>query len=220
MLDFIYLAEATSTKDVFKFFHMRGIHDPFRMDENLLPVMFKSNRANWKRIARGQLKLVDVFLSGLKKLDIFNDSLIFVLADHGHPHGLYGRILPPDLAANATADIPADMVKVLPSALPLLLVKDIQAADKEMKISDAPVSVGDIAATVFEQMGIQGNSPGQPVSSIKENESRIRHYYYYDWNLKSWNNQFLPDFKEYEVNGHSWLASSWRATGRVFKAPK
>jgi hypothetical protein len=217
MIDFNNQAEATAQKDVFKFFHLRGIHDPFRMDENLLPVMLKSNRANWKRIARGELKLADIFLRSLEKLGIFDNSMIFVLADHGHPHGIYGRLLPPDLAISVAFAVTPDIEKTMQSAIPLLLIKDFQAAAQEMKISDIPTSVGDIAATVFERLGIQGNFPGNSIFKIQGNESRVRHFYYYDWNIKSWNSQFMPPLIEYKVNGHSWLTSSWTATGQVLK---
>jgi hypothetical protein len=220
MVDFNNQAEATAQKKVFKFFHLRGIHDPFRMDENLLPAMFKSNRANWKRIARGELKLAEIFLRGLKKLGIFDNSMVFVLADHGHPHGVYGRLLPPDLAIRGSFTVSSGIKKVMQSAIPLLLIKDFQAAEKEMKVSDTPTSVGDIAATVFERLGIQGNFPGNSIFKIQGNEPRVRYFYYYNWNIKSWNIQFMPPLIEYKINGHAWLTSSWRNTGQVLKPPK
>jgi hypothetical protein len=199
---------------------MRGIHDPFRMDENFQPAMLASTRANWKRIAAGELKLADIFLKSLKKLEIFDDALIFVLADHGHPHGLYGRILPPDLASGVSEVNAPDLEKVLQAGIPLLLVKDMHAEEKELIVSDVPVSLGDIAATVFDRVGIQGNFPGKSIFRTQENESRSRHFFYYNWNLKSWDDQYMPELIEYEVNGHSWLTSSWKATGRVLKATK
>ncbi len=220
MINFLLKAKVTGANDVFKFYHLRGIHDPFRMDENMLPAVLPSTRASWKRIAIGELKLVNVFLIGLRRLGIFDDALIFVLADHGHPHGIYGRLLPPDLAAGQAAEITPALQRVMPGGIPLLLVKDVAAPAGKMAVTDAPVSLQDIAATVFNRMGIRGSFPGRSIFTVGENEPRTRKFHYYDWNFKSWDDQFMPDMHVYEVNGHSWLDTSWQASGRVLRPAK
>jgi len=220
IIQFLNQVQAATPGDVFKFFHLHGVHDPFRMDENFLPVELEPNRTSWKNLARGEIKLARFFLNGLKKQGIFNHSLIFVMADHGHPRGLYGRTLPPDLALRGSGEIPKELEGVLQSGIPLLLIKDIDAPQEGMRTSDAPVSLTDIAATIFDRLQISGNFPGKSIFHIRENEQRQRRFLYYSFTLDDWDNQFLPDLFEYEVNGHAWFASSWKATGRVFKTPR
>jgi hypothetical protein len=220
-VNFMYRALMTSTAEtsapVFKYFHLMGVHSPFRMNEDLQPEILAYTRANWKKLIRGELKLVKLFFLMLKNVGAFDNSLIIVMADHGHPRGDLGRVLPPDLSSQdaTNAEIPAGVVE---AGLPLLLAKPIGASG-DMRISDAPVSNSDIAKTVFSQMHISADCPGESIFHVPEGVSRPRRFYYYTWTLNDWKTDFLPPFTEYRVEGHSWLSQSWQATGRVLRQP-
>jgi hypothetical protein len=220
-VDFVYgtvnKAEKSVAAPVFKFFHWLGVHDPFQMNERLEAEAMPATRGNWKRLARGELALVHVFLKTLKHLEVFDDALIIIMGDHGHPRGIYGRILPPDLASRENTPLQVD-AGIMAAATPLLLVKR-PGKGGELRTSDAPVSVADIAKTIFSELQIDTACPGESIFAVPETAARPRLYYYYTWTINDWKTEYLPPLREFRVSGHSWLNSSWQATGRVLRRP-
>ena len=95
---FLKTAAVASKRHVFKFYHLRGPHEPIRMNADLQPVNAKLTRDNLVDLARGEIKLVHFFLEGLRDLGVYDNALIFILGDHGHPWGAYGLRLPPAMA--------------------------------------------------------------------------------------------------------------------------
>ncbi|HUU05487.1 MAG TPA: sulfatase-like hydrolase/transferase [Patescibacteria group bacterium] len=213
----VHLSSAYRQPTVFKFYHLMGVHSPFRMNENLDPENMPATRTNWKRLVRGELKLVKIFLSLLSELEIYDDALILVMGDHGHPRGDFGRVLPADLAGAEAGPSPLP-AGVIESATPLLMAKRRNSRG-DLKISDAPVSVADIAKTIFSELQIETTCPGESIFNIPETVPRPRYYYYYTWTLNDWKSEYLPPLYEYLVDGHSWLTQNWRFTGRVLRRP-
>lgn len=215
---FLMNAAVITKKSVFKFYHWRGPHEPIQMNANLEQVDLPLNRTNIVDLARGELKLVDLFLKGLRELDVYDQALIFILADHGHPWGTFGVRLPPALAekSDGSGSIPKG---VLESGIPLLLVK--RPGDRgELRINDAPASQIDVSATIFDHLGLGQIGMGEPLFQIPTDRLRERHFFYYSWEHRNWMNRYLPALVEYHVMGHSWLPSSWRATGKVLRPDK
>lgn len=218
-VNFMHQAIVSSTAGTvptaFKYYHLLGIHAPFRMNENLEPEPLRHTRANCKRLVRGELKLVKIFFMLLKNLKIFDDALIIVMGDHGHPLGKLGRVLPPEFRELKTFsnNIPVGVVE---AATPLFLAKRFHSSG-EMKISDAPVSVADIAKTIFVELRIATDCPGESIFNVPESAARARLFYYYTWSRNDWESEYLPPLIEYRVNGHSWLDKSWQATGRILR---
>jgi hypothetical protein len=102
--------------------------------------------------------------------------------------------------------------------LPLILVKPF-SGEGEMVISDAPVCLADIPATVASELALPSDFPGISMFAVKETDNRERRYLQYDWEQEFINNEFLPPMKEYCAAGFSWYAESWRMTGKVL-APR
>jgi len=212
---FMKMAAVASERCVFKFYHWRGIHEPFRINADLAPVNLPLNRANAVIMGRGELKLIHYFLEGLRELGVYDNALIFILGDHGHPHGGFDLYLPADMAAipSQKGSLPNG---VLESGIPLLLVK--RPGDHgNLEINDAPASMADIQATVFDDLGLGRNGMGEPLFQIPADRPRERLFHYYFWEHGDWLNRYLPDLKEYRINGNCWLTSSWSETGKVFK---
>jgi hypothetical protein len=210
---FLNTATIMDGKNVFKYYRLRGIHEPIRLNAGLQPVDLPLNRANVVDLACGELKLVSLFLDGLRRLGVYDDALIVILGDHGHPYGLHGLRLPSGMAERPPGSaIPRG---VLESGIPLLLVK--RPGDKgEIKINEAPASLGDVPATVFAAVGIVPAGSGEPLFQIPADRPRERRFLYYYWEHSDWLNRYLPNLIEYRVSGNSWLRSSWQATGNVF----
>jgi hypothetical protein len=176
---------------IFKFYMLNGCHDPYLLNENL--EYERMNGADrYERQAKATLKLTGLFLDELKRLEVFDNSMIFIIADHGIRGDLQGN------------------------AYPLFLVKKFNAQG-QMKISDAPVSLSDIPRTVFSELGFEGDFVGESVFDLSVSDSRERRFLYYNWN-EDWFEDHLPTIKEYVVSGPVWLDTSWSYTGCRFVA--
>jgi len=88
----------------------------------------------------------------------------------------------------------------------------------ELRVSDAPVCLGDIPRTVVEELGIEASFPGRSMFTVGEAERRERIYRAFVGSQVD--PVYLAPLYEYAVDGFSWDDTSWRETGNVFYAPK
>ena len=70
--------EFTSDK-VFQFVHLEGVHLPYDIDENFNHL----EDAGYAKKSRAVLKLINAYVDRIRKSDVYNDSVIIVMADHG-----------------------------------------------------------------------------------------------------------------------------------------
>lgn len=63
----------------FKYIHLEGAHYPFDCDKNF----DKKRNGTYEDKIEGSILLIDKYLKYLKKNDIYNNSAIIILADHG-----------------------------------------------------------------------------------------------------------------------------------------
>ena len=66
-------------RHVFKFYHVKGPHEPATFDENLQD----KEDADYLDESKGSLTFVKEFLAQLQELGIYNQASIIILADHG-----------------------------------------------------------------------------------------------------------------------------------------
>ncbi|MCP5049901.1 MAG: sulfatase-like hydrolase/transferase, partial [bacterium] len=200
---------------VFKYYHLNGLHRPLVLDETLtVRQMPYSQRSSFKAQGKAALEITRLMLETLKSKGLFRNSLIIVTSDHGcadYPYGvnLQSAGLTEESAGGNGSAIPSH---IKAAGLPMILIKPIGAAEEEMKISDAPVSLTDLPHTVFAGLGIEGDRdmPGVSMFSLDETQPRERKFYYYNWS--GWGDGYLYHMREYVVSGHSWLNRSWRET--------
>jgi hypothetical protein len=196
-------------ENAFKYYHLHGVHLPLVHDENFKYNEMPFNRENYIKSAEGSLKMTKLFLDKLKNLGIYDNTLIYIIGDHGA--GWWGLNVNEEAAGYKNNGVnPLQMVKA--SAVPLILAKRINSKG-EMKTSNAPVSLEDIPKTILSELGVSGNFPGKSMFEIGENEKRIRNFYFF-YNNEG-NNGYVYPITEYEINGFSWLDESWHATGRI-----
>ena len=216
--DVLFIEEMVSSSDavddtgVFKYYHLNGVHLPFVLNEKLEFEKLKSNRRGIRQQAKGMLKLTDLFLKKLRDLGVYDNSLIFIIGDHGggeYPLGV--NVQASGYEENTVS--PSIHVRIKGAGLPLFLVKPFDSKGK-LKISDAPVSLGDIAKTIASELNMEQNFPGRSVFDIREDENRNRRFLFYDFE-GDWGHKYLPAMQEYKICGFSWLAESWQA-GRQF----
>jgi len=204
-----------NNRNVFKYYHLRGTHPPFDINENLEHVDSKNNRQSYKQSAKGVLKITKMFLDALKKIGAYDNLMIFIVSDHGYPWPKMGVKIPEELQKKYKQQNP--LIDIIGSAIPIMLVKPFNSKG-EMKISDAPVSQCDIPKTVFSELGLKNDSPGYSMFDIQESEKRQRRFFYYHWGVEyhSFSKEFLPPMKEYIVSGFSWFDESWECTKHTF----
>ncbi len=68
--------------NVFKFYHVRGVHPPFYFGKDLVP--HKDVKFTYQDASLGCVTLLERFFQKLKEAQIYDASTIIVMADHGH----------------------------------------------------------------------------------------------------------------------------------------
>lgn len=147
----------------------------------------------------------------LNRLGIYDNSIIVLVGDHGA--GFQGQdfVLQPGMPLEKRADIVTQSSRV--TALPLILVKPL-ASRGALKISDAPVSLSDIPATVFSNLGLSIKDSGPFMFAIDETKPRERRFLMYAGRDYY---SYYADMIEYIVTGYSWEEGAWRrCRGRTF----
>ncbi|TRZ92557.1 hypothetical protein D4R89_01080 [bacterium] len=161
--------------------------------------------------ATAGLKLVIMFLERLQRLGIYDNSIIVLVGDHGA--GFQGQdfVLQPGMPLEKGADIVTQSSRV--TALPLILVKPLVSRGA-LKISDAPVSLSDIPATVFSNLGLSIKDSGPSMFAIDGTKPRERRFLMYAGRDYY---SYYADMVEYIVTGYSWEDGAWRrCRGRTF----
>jgi hypothetical protein len=210
--------QAVTDRDgtLFKFIHRMGAHGPIVLNQNLDYGPFPFNRVNYKEFVVATFRWVEVVLETLKQIDAYDNSLIIILGDHGNSQGGIGVRMP-----NGRPSNPLDsnsLEDVVASGIPLILVKPIGSTGP-LQVRTAPVSLGDVPATILASLGIRYNCNGIPLFEVPNDAHRPRRYLFYRWTHSSWKNEYFPIIMDYEVNGFSWDISSWRTTGQQFLPP-
>ena len=66
----------------FRFYHLKGAHSPFTMDENIQPV--SRENCTIQKQSLGALRIVAAYIQQLKQLNVYDCSTVIVMADHGN----------------------------------------------------------------------------------------------------------------------------------------
>ena len=139
----------------FKFIHIHGAHEPFRIDEHGEDI-----DENWDQniaAAKGCLQLTLDYIQNMKNLGVYDNSSIVITADHGW-HGGNGII-----------------------TNPVLMVKEA-GKDIPFEVKNVPVSQADMPATVLKLAKCDNiYDYGMPVMNVQESSGRDRLYYQYTY---------------------------------------
>jgi len=179
------------------------------LDESLSQRRLPSSADGYRRHSRAALAVLERFLSVLESRSVLDNSLVVVVSDHGGGEYLES-IEAPGMAVTdgSSADIPG---RHWASGLPLVLIKP-PGSNEALHVSDAPVSLADLASTIAGRLQLDAQFPGRDMFSIDESEQRQRRYRFYAFD--GWSGEYLPEMIEYVVSGHAWLPGSWELSGR------
>jgi hypothetical protein len=153
--------------------------------------------------SRCTLKAVRDLFRSLRELGIYDEALILVHGDHG------GGV-PFDMTAADGS--PSDSFEELPelwgNPLPLLLVKP-PGAHGPLVVSDNPVSLVDLPATVADLLGDASAFPGEPVFKAAAEPRRRMFYSSKQHRNEAAEKDRFADYTAFAVTGSLFDAASW-----------
>ncbi|MDE6728437.1 MAG: sulfatase-like hydrolase/transferase [Oscillospiraceae bacterium] len=137
----------TTDEDVFKFIYLLGLHTPRSVTKNLERAPDSSVSPDDAAVAVN--KIVNEYLKVLKENDVYDNSEIIFMADHG-------------LSEHAG------------KRFPLLLYKPANQSGTGITISNAPISYDDMFPTLVKLSG--GEPTARTIFDIGEDEERVRYF--------------------------------------------
>lgn len=195
----------------FKFYHLMVPHEPFLLREDFSVKRWPAGREGFTGQSAATVRVLEKFVESLKALGIYDNTTIVVVADHGG--GDYNAgVRAAKVVTDAAPDFMPDMSpQQHASALPLVFIKP-ENTGGVLRISDTPVSIGNVAATLARAAGTAAKAGGA-IGDLEADSNGTRHYYFY--RHSGWSGEFLPPMEEFEVKQHSWDIADWSATGRI-----
>ncbi|MCD7964931.1 MAG: hypothetical protein LUG90_04065, partial [Clostridiaceae bacterium] len=159
----------TQEKNIFKFTHLLGVHPPYLMNSNIEKV----NESTALEQSTGVIKIIKTLFDDLKKQNIYDNSTIIVMADHG------------DYSEKGQN--------------PLFMIKD-HGSNKEFNTSSLPLSYDDLQILI--KKALQNESVNTYIKD-NISPDRILHFCYYDWFTEgSWDKDNLPPISDYTLSGN------------------
>lgn len=135
----------------FKFIHVEGAHVPFDEDEELNKI--DENEGTYEQKVASSLKLINSYINWLKENDVYDNSAIVILADHGY-----------------------DYENIIGRQNPILYIKGIDE-EHDMRESDKKVSYLDLANTFIDLMN--GKKTDELFEDIDDDRERKFIWYEY-----------------------------------------
>lgn len=167
----------------FRFYHMRGTHDPFYLTEDL-KYEPTGRIATMESQGKGSLKIVYEYMEQLKALGKYDDAAIIITADHGR---------------SWTKAAEKDSGRPEKTSRPLFLVKKPGERHEQMVINEAPVSQAELAPTILDAFGMEYGSYGRTFSEIPVDEKRVRRYI----------DDYMKHNITYLIDGHAAALGNW-----------
>jgi arylsulfatase A-like enzyme len=194
----------------FRLLHLFGAHVPASLDRDCEFAGTKarpenSDREPFVEATRCLLSRVFAYLQALDEAGLYDASAVLVISDHGHLVPLDPSVarppLPPPPAG--TGDLPGFF-----RGNALFLAKQ-RGARGGLTISDAPVSLCDVPASLYDAMEVSGVADCSSVFDANAPRG-VRRFYaaVQDKNAGSHKNRL--EFESYRIEGHAWHAQSWR----------
>ncbi len=204
------LGQDSMEAPVFRYYHLQGLHGPHVYQGERLNADLRESALI---IADLVNEMMVAFVSKLQQAGVYDNSTIFIVADHGLYHDsasiAYGEFLE---GQKARSDIHLDPFVKKCRALPLLLFKP-PGATGPLQISRAPVSLIDIRPTVLEvaEVNMGDQSDGMALWEIEENIRRERRHFTSDVHR---GRSVTPEY-EFLIPDFAWHDHAWVYTGNV-----
>lgn len=140
----------TTIKDkAFRVYHLNGAHGPFKLKAD---ATMSNKETSLEEQEMGVMTILNEYFEQMKKLGIYDDAKIIILADHG----AYG------IECN-----------------PVLLVKDGNKTS-EFTVDNTPVSYENIQPTLMKMLGSEDPDGIKSIDEISSGDNKERLFYYQD----------------------------------------
>lgn len=181
-----------------KLIHVMTSHPPVYLgpDCRPLPKPEQANRNNMLPQCRCAISAVVSILASLKEHEIYDNTEIFVIGDHGEYPS------PGDTHMSASG-----WLGIVGAANPLLLWKPKNRRGA-LEFSSAQVQLSDLAATVCEETGACSGFPGVPLGRPRGQTRRV--HVGYQWSDDFWKAETIPGVQWFAIEGPITSLSSWR----------
>ena len=171
------------SKKNFKFIHIDGAHSPFKFSKDLS----SKSDATYTDEVEGSLNIADMYLNKLKENNVYNNSNIIIMADHGYNYSVGGSAV---LEGRQN---------------PILFVKTKNENHEKMAISDKAVSFTDLQSLYNDILN--GKMSNELLKNIDNN--RTRRFLIYEWTKEY-------HMIEYETKDKAWETNKMYKTGKEF----
>ena len=144
----------------FVFYHLRGAHDPYVMDENGdTPEGGTGGPSGWNAYPQiiGNMNMILEYIQQLKDKGLYEDTTIIITADHGYT----GTLEELDF----------------PRAITLMVKPRGADTGAPLQYNSAPLTPENIQATILRDLGLDYESYGQAVDEVPEDAQITRYFY-------------------------------------------
>ena len=155
--------------------------------------------------SRCVLRLTFRLLDRLDELGVYDDTLVFVLADHARPAAPVDLTTAEPPIAGAESGAAGARAK---RGVPLFLVKRL-AARHPLRVSDAAVSLCDVPRSIFRELRLRQSFDCESVFEIERTGRRTPRNHYLLPRVPLRDLKPGVRFERFDVAGHSWLDESW-----------
>jgi len=137
----------SNSKKSFIIQHLLGTHTPYNIDENCNIV----EESNINQVVKGLTVILNEYFEQLKELNVYDNSTIIVIADHGSWVGKDPQ--------------------------PIFFIKNKNERRDNMITNNAPISLDDMQATILSLLGNDYSDYGKSIFDWQENTERERTVY-------------------------------------------
>ena len=176
----------------FRFIHVQGVHPKYNLTAT---ADYSEEEVSREACAMGEIEMVNAYCTSLNELGLFEDATIIVTADHGY---------------TVVREFTNSQIEPIQ---PVFFYKPSGVGmDQAMKTNNAPVTHGDIIATVCNTFGWDGSQYGYVIDEIPEDMERTRYFY---WPTQD---PLITDREsyihvEYMIRGDAKDINNWVETG-------
>lgn len=179
--------KVTEERKALRFIHMNGAHAPYNMNKNGDRV--REDEGSLMQQCIGSMNFVYDYLECLQKIGVYEQSTIFITADHGENY------VSEQLEQNTN---------------PILFIKPHGVgADQELQISDVYASQNDLLPTICAALGMQYdlNWGMDLLDTHGMDKEQVRYHYY-----SVVENTIQTKARTYKITGSSLDFNNWEAT--------
>ena len=155
----------------FKFIHIEGGHVPFDLDENVNYI--NNEGGTYDQKLEGCIKIIEKYLNKLKDNNVYNNSNIIIMADHGY-----------------------SLVSAEGRQNPILYIKGKNEEYKKMKVSDKAISYTDLNDAYADLLNYKKSD--ELFTDITD--KRERRYLFYLFNKEDHMVEYTQTGKAWDLN--------------------